>query len=1382
MSIRQEDIWAEAYRRNLLPPEKRALYEEAMRRQLVKGPERSLGQRLLDNLEDGFQRSGIGNILRSADPGADGLASSGDLFSVDRGSPLDFILDHTAGQERGFARENGRQYSLVDSILRPIRGQSLAGTPQATQERARRQLYAAKAASDPIKNPLEFGAYLAGQVGGGAVSPENLVGGGSVGAGSKLTTRLLARAGEQALVAGVTDVGLQAGDIGAGIEDEYNFAQTVGSASLGGLIGPASDAMSTAIVRPISGRVRRAYTDPVTPIAHVEPSVHATGVVDPASLAAGMSDPPPAAITGNATATIPDFASVRPVDTGVFARAREAVGEKGVPAAVSSLFADAWRGTQEVAAKLYAGHIDEQHPIVRLRNQMLDATEALTGRPENVAPSQDPLKLSRGRYDVFNVGQMDILHGVHDYGTTNVSTPALAHVVTAVGVRFERAGQTVADGINALGKYAAARRALAEWDRFERGEIPNQPTRESRADTESFLAHMDQAQPEFRGLSDDLNAYAQGLLRKKLDSGRISRETYDNAVGSRDFYAPLRRHVEDRPRGLGASANKAAGVASFKGSDRDIVNPILVLTEESYKLAQQVRQNDLNLSIVKMAERLDRLLKAADDDEGNAFIRRVDAPIQKITIGKDEIAAQARDGTPMDPLDDLFNDDIEVFRTGQVNENGRAVLYVWRDGKREAFELQDAEWGQMALDALTSMNKQQAETWVNVFAAGTTFLSRAITREPSFMVANFVRDAFSAWTLTDHVAPFEGLKGVAQELAKHDSSRLYNLAGGISGGEASQAVGSMLKTKDLTELARGFDWTYGAVKMRYASDIKGFLRLGGDAYRLTELTETGTRRQVFNKAFQRAKREGFDEYNALFEAAFTARDYADFGRHGSKVWAARRIITFLNPWAQGIDKLIRTAITDPASAIGRAHAFGGREAALKAILAPLFREDLKSLPVRATDKAALKLAVHAWTRMTAMGVFGLALSALMRDDPDYQNANELNRATHWVIPVGGGVLFRIPKPFEAAFMSNVMERAYEATVGDDPTAWEKMWTGLVELFAPPSGVPLMDVTTGLTTGVDPRTGRPIISDELENLPPELQFEWWTSEMARDLGKQFDVAPANIDFFMKTMGGPYGSYAMGMSNATDPDRPSGSWIDLPVARRFLSPSYRGAQDKREFYDRVGARTSQLARAANGVAIYEKRGQVRAAQEIYNDLDLPGRIFVASQRGEAATDRLNPLVRAKAFAQMASQVIGELHGADLAGDGDPLPQLTHVQRQAVVDQIEKVVVAEMGNAMIATRQPGFRQRNMRDRAALWDELETMAPEIASEMDRRLRRGPGQAYDYAAVMDLWPEVEARIKAEGVDAYLDDLADTARGRSGYREPLGEEPNPFATIDFGFR
>lgn len=996
----------------------------------------------------------------------------------------------------------------------------------------------------------------------------------------------------------------------------------------------------------------------------------------------------------------------------------------------------------EWLGKAYTAVVSDQHPLIRAVESLRSETEALTGAPMDLLPSQDPRKLARGRFDWAAIGHQDLLHGVHAYGGLEPTTPALADVISAVAVRAKRAGEAAEDAIQRFNEYMVARRSLTEWDRHARGELENAPVARTKDQAEAFLTHIDKQHPEFRELSDAVNEYSGGLLKKALDGGLIDEATYKASLANRDFYVPLRRVLDDAPAkgGAGGGKNASAEVKAFKGSERDIVDPLSVLIERTYRLNQRLRQNELNLSLIGLGEKLEAAQRMAGIVDGeNGWLRKVETPRKAITVSKDELAAGANRNATPDMLDQMFSDDgVEVWRPGEINDGGRPILYAWRNGERQAWEIVDETWGRDVFEAMSGMSKGMQDTFLNAMAAPTAVLAQTITRDPAFLFSNFIRDQVSAWILTDvGFRPGEGALGALDELRQTDVTRLYGLSGGISGGAATAMLGDALHKADTLSLAQK------GIQAKYFSSLGGLLAT-------SEITETGTRLQVFKRAFERAKKEGFSEQDALLEASFTARDLIDFGRSGAKMHMTRRLVTFLNAFVQGLDKAQRVLGADGAMT----------RVPLKDAIRPLFSMEVAPGQMRAEDRAALQLAGRAWAKVASVATFGAAITALYHDDPDWQQSNERTRATHWTIPWGGN-LIKVPKPFELAFLSNIVERGIEATAGQDELAWEKMWRGLGMLFAPPSDIPVVAVVGGLASNTNSMTGRPIVPDHLQNLPPELQYQHWNSGFSQWLGGQIGVSPAKIDYAIQGFAGPIGSYALRGMDASDPDRAEGAWTDAPVVRRFVNPSYRGSQDKREFYDRAGAKSSELRRALNGITEYQKRGQQNAAQAIFADLDEPGKMFVTSQMGATPTRRLHPLERARVFAQEGSRIIGEINGAQPKDQGIPLPPMSRQTRRMVGDAIERVTVAELRNAMIATRQPGFQNREPMDRAGYWQDLRDMAPEVAAELERRLGVGQDRAYDYDAVMAIWPQVEQRLKSEGSTAYLDDLAADAQGRT---------------------
>lgn len=220
--------------------------------------DRSMGQRFGENIVDAGWRSALGHLRRAADPAQDGLLNVKDLTAV-RYAPLDRALDRQFGEDRGgwFEAAPRTYESLGGTFGSAIGGQGLRGTNAAASERARRERYEDRAQRDPISNPGDALSYFSGQLVGAAPSPENWAGGGAA-RGVGLAARLGVRAAEQAGIAAGADIGLQALDVGSGVQDRYSPTQTAVAGLVGGTLGPTVDLAAPVAGRAVGGAARRA--------------------------------------------------------------------------------------------------------------------------------------------------------------------------------------------------------------------------------------------------------------------------------------------------------------------------------------------------------------------------------------------------------------------------------------------------------------------------------------------------------------------------------------------------------------------------------------------------------------------------------------------------------------------------------------------------------------------------------------------------------------------------------------------------------------------------------------------------------------------------------------------------------------------------------------------------------------------------------------------------------------------------------------------------------------------------------------------------------------------------------------------------------------------
>src|SRR5690606_23880847 len=188
----------------------------------------------------------------------------------------------------------------------------------------------------------------------------------------------------------------------------------------------------------------------------------------------------------------------------------------------------------------------------------------------------------------------------------------------------------------------------------------------------------------------------------------------------------------------------------------------------------------------------------------------------------------------------------------------------------------------------------------------------------------------------------------------------------------------------------------------------------------------------------------------------------------------RRTIPFLNAQLQGFYKMMRTLGGD------EVRQRKGLNFALRA-----YFKDINKLNLSRTEKQALQTGRKAWIKMLSLGFIGAALALAFRDDPDYQDASEYLRATGWVIPMGDGRIFYIPKPFELAVFSNFVERGIEFASGDG-RAPARFLRGVAMNLSPPVSPPAIQVAVEQMANYDFFTDREIVPDYMRALAPELQ--------------------------------------------------------------------------------------------------------------------------------------------------------------------------------------------------------------------------------------------------------------------------------------------------------
>ena len=457
---------------------------------------------------------------------------------------------------------------------------------------------------------------------------------------------------------------------------------------------------------------------------------------------------------------------------------------------------------------------------------------------------------------------------------------------------------------------------------------------------------------------------------------------------------------------------------------------------------------------------------------------------------------------------------------------GPGKFSLLRNGKREYYETDDL----LLYEAMTQINKKMWGTFMNVFRGPKRALTLAITLDPGFMVRNFARDLLSAFTIgRDKYEPFtRAVQGFKQAMLKDESMRTM-----MSAGAAFDS--GYLNSGDPGSVRRAIKKARRMKNKNFADTVLDTPGKLFDAYKaLGSGIENANRVAVYNAAIAAGKSKA--------QAVYEAKDLMDFSMGGSwpPVQFLIQSVPFMGARLQGLHRMGR---------------------------------GMAENPVGFTVKGLL------------VGMAGMALYAMFRDDERYKELEEWDRDTyfHWW---KDGNHYRLPKPFEVGVVFNTIpERMFDYLMSEEGDAGKLLFQRFGFALTQTFSVSIFPQT--LQPGVESWfnrnsfTQRDIVTPyEEERMPPE-QMRAGTSptfvEMARALPSWLDSvspklrSPLHLENLYRGYLGTLGQYALLASDAIVskamdyPEKPTKQIADMPVVGSF----YRGteADPRRTKYEEV-----------------------------------------------------------------------------------------------------------------------------------------------------------------------------------------------------------------------
>lgn len=639
--------------------------------------------------------------------------------------------------------------------------------------------------------------------------------------------------------------------------------------------------------------------------------------------------------------------------------------------------------------------------------------------------------------------------------------------------------------------YAAARRAsrLIKEKNIDGSSRENLFTQEE-IDT---LLTLGEKYPEFGQVFDEWQNFNKQVLDLAQEAGVVDPET--RVLWERNDYVPFYRVAEelgDKSKGPstgGGLANQKSGIRQLKGGEAQLGNVFENMMMNTAHLIDASFKNRAMQKIVELGT--------------DTAMQKVDLDWEAVKFNDAQMASALRKaGIEVDSMNKAQREHWStLFR--RIAPKGPNIISVMVNGKPEYYEVTDP----LVLQSIAGLGYDNFADVFGLFRGSKKLLTNAITADPAFMMANFVRDTLSNWVISDaSTKPMIDAVKALKATMNDDPDLVQLMMAGAGGGgfydSAPEDIRKLIASRVPPNQQRAFlDSVVGPKNI-----WRVWRKVGAAA-------ENANRIATFRSVLAAG--------GSVAEAAYQARDVLNFGMAGN--FGAMRWLTqsvpFLNARVQGLYRLYR----------------GARD-----------------------NKRAFFIKGMMLTAAT------MALALTNEDDERYEELPEWDKDTYWHLFLGDEH-YRIPKPFEiGALFSTIPERMYRTAAGRDSTSIlaDRMFQMFSDTFAFNPVPQLVKPVIEQYANRSMFTGSPIVGMAEQPLQPEAQFTPWTSETMQELAKAMpDFAPAwlrspkRLEAAMRAYTGAIGMYILSASDQVVrsamgyPPEPGRKIYDLPVVSRF-----------------------------------------------------------------------------------------------------------------------------------------------------------------------------------------------------------------------------------------
>lgn len=396
--------------------------------------------------------------------------------------------------------------------------------------------------------------------------------------------------------------------------------------------------------------------------------------------------------------------------------------------------------------------------------------------------------------------------------------------------------------------------ALHDLDLHRNGQMATFTLKEDLAAVSQY-----EKNPTFKSAAKDIHRFQDYILAELVNNGILKLETYHLLRNKYPNYVPFFRDFSTESMdGFFSSSKGFVNVANpikrFKGSTRDIIDPLESIVKNTYQFYNAIERNHVGVTFAKLAKK----------------------------PGVGTIVEEVRGNRPAKSTDNTFS--------------------VWVKGKKVVYET-TPELAQ----TMKMMNKDTSNFITKILQYPASWLRAGSTVTAGFAITNALRDTISAGVFSKHgfLPVVDTFRGLAHFLKKDQLYWDYVKSGGAHA--AMVSLDRDYLSGHLREL-----FSRKSTLSKVARNPIEVLRAISEATEVaTRLGEFSNARKGYTGLYSRLTKTNLKP-KSLGEASIASRDITiDFSRTGTHTKSWNKIDAFFNATIQGGDKLVRAWRDDP---------------------------------------------------------------------------------------------------------------------------------------------------------------------------------------------------------------------------------------------------------------------------------------------------------------------------------------------------------------------------------------------------------------------------------------------------------------------------------------